>query len=72
MSKEEKVETITKTFRIPSNLVERLAACSVANDISMNKLAIISLYHTCEILENESNSVSQLLDIKKDSQKISK
>jgi hypothetical protein len=72
MSKEEKVETITKTFRIPSNLVERLAACSVANDISMNKLAIISLYHTCEILENDSSSVSQLLDIKKDSQKISK
>ena len=72
MSKEDKVETITKTFRIPSSLVERLAACSVANDISMNKLAILSLYHTCEILENNSSSISQLLDIKKESQEFPK
>lgn len=48
-------DAITKTFRLPKELVERLELLADENKISLNKLVIQSLSYALEHLETESN-----------------
>lgn len=47
-----KTEYISKTFRLPSDLVEELAAVAQSNDISMTKLVITLCQYGLENLDD--------------------